>query len=186
MARPQVSKDTVRVDGLADLRRELKRLGGTNFTNELKQANYDVASLVAERGKRAGRATGRKNVARAANTLRPMKQAAKAVVAMGSKDTPWAHAAEFGTKHNVPRHVQPRTVTTFRAGGAGGGETRTERTTRGGTVLGWNQHAPWRGNGEQAGYFLWPTIRESADEIREQYEDALLKMTGKAFPHRTR
>lgn len=42
------------------------------------------------------------------------------------------------------------------------------------------QFSPWRGNGEGAGYFLWPTVRENADETMERYGDALVKAVDRA------
>lgn len=33
---------------------------------------------------------------------------------------------------------------------------------------------PWRGNGSDSGYFVWPTIRDMEDETREAYADALM------------
>jgi hypothetical protein len=35
------------------------------------------------------------------------------------------------------------------------------------------QFKPWRGNGSDAGYFLYPTIRRDADKIEGEYTDAL-------------
>ena len=35
------------------------------------------------------------------------------------------------------------------------------------------QFRPWRGNGPDAGYFLYPTIRENAEQIEGQYREAL-------------
>lgn len=45
------------------------------------------------------------------------------------------------------------------------------------------QFKPWRGSGASAGYFVYPTIRENADEIVEAYSegmDELLKRVGLA------
>lgn len=38
-----------------------------------------------------------------------------------------------------------------------------------------SQFLPWRGNGDAAGYFLWPTVREMSSDMQERYGDALLK-----------
>lgn len=46
----------------------------------------------------------------------------------------------------------------------GGGRRRTTR-----------QFAPWRGNGEGAGYFLFPTVRDMEDEVLERYGDAVMR-----------
>ncbi|NUO35887.1 MAG: hypothetical protein HOQ45_02405 [Nocardioidaceae bacterium] len=35
------------------------------------------------------------------------------------------------------------------------------------------QFKPWRGNGSDAGYFVYPMIRADADDITERYEAAL-------------
>lgn len=42
------------------------------------------------------------------------------------------------------------------------------------------QFSPWGGNGETAGYFLWPTIRDESDGIMERYGDALMEAVDKA------
>lgn len=42
------------------------------------------------------------------------------------------------------------------------------------------QFPPWRGNDSAAGYFLYPTIRDRADEIVETYDDAIRAMIRKA------
>ncbi len=35
------------------------------------------------------------------------------------------------------------------------------------------QFKPWRGSGEDAGYFLYPTIRDSQSQILDEYDKAL-------------
>jgi len=49
-------------------------------------------------------------------------------------------------------------------------------------MRGWNQFLPWRGIGENAGYAIFPTIRDKQDEIRQTYEDEVGVITSKAFP----
>lgn len=47
----------------------------------------------------------------------------------------------------------------------------------------YRQFDPWRGNGSDAGYFVYPAIRSSADEIEETYSehvDDLIKRAGLA------
>lgn len=48
--------------------------------------------------------------------------------------------------------------------------------------LGWNQFRPWRGVGPDAGYAIYPTIRQNQVQIREMYEDMVDKITREAFP----
>lgn len=37
------------------------------------------------------------------------------------------------------------------------------------------QFRPWRGSGSGAGYFLYPAVRELADDMQDRYGDALLR-----------
>lgn len=47
----------------------------------------------------------------------------------------------------------------------------------------YKQFETWRGNGDDAGYFLWPTIREFRDEdFINQYAENVLSILKKAFP----
>lgn len=46
--------------------------------------------------------------------------------------------------------------------------------------LKYKQFQPWRGNDSDAGYFLYPTIRDKADEIVETYDDAMKTVIRKA------
>jgi hypothetical protein len=48
----------------------------------------------------------------------------------------------------------------------------------------YHQFKPWRGSGAGAGYFLWPTIRDSADEILATYERNLQPLYDRLFPDR--
>ncbi len=57
-----------------------------------------------------------------------------------------------------------------------------ERIRVTGRVVGWNQFRPWRGNGANAGYFIFPDIRAHEPEIVETYGDAIDKLTKRAFP----
>ena len=42
------------------------------------------------------------------------------------------------------------------------------------------QFQPWRGNGENAGYFVWPTIRKDAPRIEEKASEGLDRLIKKA------
>lgn len=44
------------------------------------------------------------------------------------------------------------------------------------------QFQPWRGRGEQAGYFLYPAIRDNSARIIEQFEQVIARATARAFP----
>ena len=51
---------------------------------------------------------------------------------------------------------------------------RGRRTTR--------QFQPWRGNGQSAGYALYPTIRGERDAIIQMHSEGVAKITARAFP----
>lgn len=46
----------------------------------------------------------------------------------------------------------------------------------------YRQFPPWRGNGQDAGYSLYPTIRERQDETLGEYVEALTEIARAAFP----
>ena len=62
--------DTVRVEGLDELRRELRRLDDKGLSDRLKDANHKVAEIVVRRAQQRAAALGRMQ-AKAAGTLRP-------------------------------------------------------------------------------------------------------------------
>lgn len=157
MARTVATGDTVRVEGLDELRRELRRLDDKGLSDRLKDANHKVAELVVRRAQQRAASLGRMQVA-AAGTLRPARQAARAVVTLGRASVPFALGAEFGAGRNI----------------------RTPGRNRG--RLGLNQFSPWRGSGSGAGYFLWPGIRDSGPEISETYYEEIDRITRDAFP----
>jgi hypothetical protein len=150
----RMKSGTVAVHGLDELRRELKKLDGNAATEALKDANYRVAELVVQAAQ--SRASTRMERAAMA-TLRPARQAARAQVTGGS-GIEFFGGAEFGAAQNQLRN-----------------------TSRG-VVRGWNQFKAWRGSGADAGYALYPGIRDSTERIVEVYGDEVMKITRDAFP----
>ena len=50
-------------------------------------------------------------------------------------------------------------------------------------ALQYPQFKPWKGNGPDAGYFLYPTIRGMQNEIRDTYLDLVVdKVAARAYP----
>lgn len=156
-SRPVTSADTVRVEGLDELRRELRRLDDAGLSDRLKDANQKAAEVVVRRARQRAAALGRMQQ-KAADTLRPARQAARAVVTLGRASVPFALGAEFGAGQDI--------VTA--------GRNRGRR--------GLNQFEPWRGRSRDAGYFLWPGIRDSTAEIVDAYGDEIERITSDAFP----
>lgn len=156
-SRPVTSADTVRVEGLDELRRELRRLDDAGLSDRLKDANYRAGEIVVRRARQRAAALGRMQQ-KAADTLRPARQAARAVVTLGRASVPFALGAEFGAGRGI----------------------RTPGRNRG--RVGLNQFLAWRGNSTGAGYFLWPAVRDSNDEIMATYGDEIERITSDAFP----
>jgi hypothetical protein len=50
----------------------------------------------------------------------------------------------------------------------------------------YRQFETWRGNGDDAGYFLWPTVRQFRDEeFLNDYAETVLGILKRAFPDRS-
>jgi hypothetical protein len=93
MARPKKA-GVVAVQGLDDLRRELRKLADAGLTDQLKDANKAVADLVVA-GAQSAASTRMER--RAASSLRSSRQAARAQVVGGSAKVPFFGGAEFGS-----------------------------------------------------------------------------------------
>lgn len=65
-----------------------------------------------------------------------------------------------------------------------GGKTPQGRAALGAEFgsLRYGQFMPWLGNGTDAGYFLWPSIRISADLVTKEYSDQFDRIARRAFP----
>lgn len=78
------------------------------------------------------------------------------------------------------------TAKKFRGMGAFGVDAATyaggRRAGQNIVMRGWNQFLPWRGIGENAGYAIFPTIRNNQENIRQMYEDEVGSITRRAFP----
>ena len=147
-----MADESVKVVGLKDLVRELKKLDDKGLTDGLKGVNFDVAQLVVNDAQ--GRASGAMD-SRAAATLKPGRQAARAVVSGGGKAAPFFFGSEFGAMQNQLRQTPRR------------------------QVRGWNQFEPWT---RTEGRWLYPAIRSSREKVIEMYGDAIEKITKQAFP----
>ncbi len=146
----------IEIRGLVDFQRALRELN-SKLPRELGTINKQVADFVVERAK--GRASSLGPLwSRAARSLSSARKQRVALVRLGGSRYPEALGAEFGAIRNIPR------------------------LTARGEVRGWNQFREWRGNGSDAGYFLYPTIRQDTPEIIEMYGDLLERLAREAFP----
>lgn len=128
----------VQVDGLAELNRTLRALGGREFQKEIREAGKEIAVDVA--GDAKGKALSLGGVAaHIAPSIAASAGVTSAGVALGGAAYPMAMGAEFG------------------------GQRRP--TTQ--------QFKPWRGSGSDAGYFVYPAIRDNSSSIEERFGKAL-------------
>ena len=163
MAKALRSEDTVKVQGLDKFRRELKKIeesGGADGIALLKEANYRVASMVVEKAQARASSIGPMQ-AKAAASLKPGRQQARAVVSGGGARVPFFYGAEFGAYRGL---------------------RRTARDS-GRSFIGHNQFLPWKkpGNGN-TGYFLFPTMKAETQNIIDMYGKELDKIAKDAFP----
>jgi len=196
---PIVSSDTVGVVGLNSLRRELRKLDNAGLIDKLKDANFQVASdVVAWSRMRAARLGGME--AKAAESLKAGKNQRRAEISFGGRSYEFAAGAVFGAyqdkvrlrKNNTGKkpsrayivrenNDQAIAKATKRIEAQKNSRTGAQVRVTGKTI-GWNQFRPWRGNGENAGYFIFPDIRAHQADIVDKYGDAIQKIVGEAFP----
>lgn len=149
--------ERILVPGLDELRKALKELGDVEGTKEFKLAGWRAATEVVIPGAQSRASTPLQQAAAA--TLAAAKVATGGGVRFGA-GFPAAMGAEFGAAQNQLRNTQR------------------------GPVRGWNQFPPWRGSAGDAGYFLWPTIREEQERIVEVIDESLEPLFARVFPER--
>lgn len=162
MARAKVAGGHVDVRGLPALQRELRAID-KDLPKQLADANQRVARFIVDRATRKAKGIGALQ-ARAARSLAAARQQRVAAIRFGGARHPEAMGAEFGAYRNI-----------LRASGRRDGKGRQVM------VRGWNQFRPWRGNSTGAGYFLWPTIRDSNDEVIDIYGREIDQLLARVF-----
>lgn len=144
---------TIQVEGLGALSKALADFG-PEVRKELRKANYEVADDVADEAQ--GRALSVGGVAaHVAPTIKASAGLKSAGVALQGDA---AAGAEFGANRDG------------------------QRKRSSGTYIGYRQFKPWRGAGSNAGYFLYPTIRDNADQIKDTYQRDIDRLTARLFP----
>jgi hypothetical protein len=154
------STDVVGVVGLAELRRRLKAIDDS-LDDIITVANKKTADMVRAKAEAKAGSLGRPGAVRSAATMKVTQSPKFASLRLGNKATPGALGEEFGAYRNIVRPTRRRKQT---------------------TMLGWNQFQGWRGSGQGAGYYFWPTVRDNADEIRQVHEAELQRLLNLHFP----
>lgn len=164
----KIRSRAIAVIGLRDFQRELKKViteGGQTGEALLKDANWRVAQYVVEKAQARAATVGRMQ-AKAAEGMKASRTGNRAQLSVNiDKNSPFFYGAEFGAKPDILRSERRA------AGWAGPGRYR-----------GYRQFLPWRGNKGEVGYFLFPTLREESDNIREMYGKELDQIMKAVFP----
>lgn len=162
------SGDRVVVAGLSDFRRALKQLGDKELSDDLKAANRQAAQIVVDKARPSmaaeGGIAGRVAATMKAGNVQSRGQLSVGAVATrrGGKLLPLG--VEFGAVRGIDRVVQRRGQPVV--------------------MKGWNQFPAWRGNGADAGYHIFPALRQQNERIMQQYGEELERLYAKAFPDR--
>jgi hypothetical protein len=149
-------REAVKIVGLRETQKALQELQGTG--KALREVNLGVAEMVAERARELARSQGGV-IAKAADAIKAGAEQTRAFVKITANARfPFALGAEFGAGRDLPRR----------------------RTS--GTYVGYRQFEPWRGNKQDAGYALYPTIRRNNTAIVNAYDERIGQLLEHAFP----
>lgn len=160
---------TYEIRGLKDFQEAL-RLVGDQYPDQIKDANTWIAQEVVKRARRRGQTWGG-SVAKGTRSMRASVSAKNAAILGGSTGSKTDREVFYGAEFGILRMTQGRKL-------PGGG--RGPRKRKGGFQR-WrgNQFQGWEGG---PGYFLFPTIREDADDLIREYERRLVDLEREAFP----
>jgi hypothetical protein len=149
----------VRVEGLKELQAALRR-ADPKLPRELTKAHKEVSRTVVEEARKEMGSQPVPKAAEAAAGLVPRAGQKWAGVALAG-DNPYVRAVEFGALTHV---VYGRRVLA----------SQMKRRV----------YRPWKGNQEDAGYALYPTIRRlvESEKFFDPYLDALNQTYREAFP----
>jgi hypothetical protein len=146
----------VQINGLKALQADLRALDKT-LPRELRKVNLSVAQFIAERAKAVSTGLGGQH-AKVADVIKAVaEQRSAAVKITATEAVPYALGAEFGAGHN------------------------SARQRKSGTYLGYNALPSWRGNSTDAGYSVYPTVRDSGEDIAAAYEQRLTELLAQVF-----
>lgn len=111
-----------------------------------------------------------------------LKEASKKVATFVANDARSAAYSIGGVAAHVAPSIKPVASIAGSAGVSIGG---TAYPMAGGAEFGsikYKQFQPWRGNGSDAGYFLYPAIRQDVDRITNEFAAAIDDIIRKRFP----
>lgn len=110
-----------------------------------------------------------------------LREASKRVATFVANDARSAALSIGG----VAAHVAPSIKPVGGVSGAGVAMGGSSYPMAGGAEFGsmrYRQFKPWRGNSSDAGYFLYPAIRQDADRIQTEFTEAIDDIIKRRFP----
>lgn len=173
---------TAKLIGYREWVNDLRRIN-PEVAKEVKRNNKDLAKLVKQRAIAEAATDREKKVAKSLKVTATLVSGRITIAPTAALSD--AFGREFGAKHDIHRGVKGWWVR----------KVDLEDPKPG--MRGWNQFAPWRGNqweqpsgddmgGPPAGvgYFLWPAIRKSRQDISDAYEKGVMLAIerSRAFP----
>lgn len=176
------------------------------WIKELAEVNFRVADFIVKLAKPRLKGLGGKGF-RAAETLNAQRSKNGARLSLGGKKAPFAEGVEFGAHRNLRRIIKntrgrativrdeeniDRVIGRVEQQSIEIGSRKNSKKafrSRGSeqvkavkVIRGWNQFEKWLGNGSNAGYALFPTMRENREEVIKMYETEIAQLTRQAFP----
>lgn len=169
----QISR--VYVEGLNDLRKELRQ-ADRKLPRELGKANKKAADIVAQEAKRnapEGPHEGGDQIIPIKRSIKALRRAKAAQVAIGGPATPHAQVYEYGG--TIPRRgFAGVTASEKRKGRIVEGKRRGRDIRKRRVKVAVTQI--------EAQPYLWPAIRAKRGEVRDAYGDLLDALMRRAFP----
>jgi hypothetical protein len=164
------------IRGLRDFQKELRRAGGPALAKTLAKAHKAISIEVVKRSQRVAQRTYRPS-SRISQAITARGSQRKASIALSPFKDARIFAAEFGYDWQKVGWRRPanRPVIQRHAG-----------------TLGYPTFGPWRGNqwqgtsgpGAGVGYAVFPTIRNSTNDILASYLDYIEGAFARAYPER--
>lgn len=138
----------VKIEGLKELRRDLKKMDGA-LPKEIARINRQVVRAIAvPDAKRRAAARSNPRVGRKVlDSIKGTGSQTRAQIVGGGARVPWFKGMEFGSN-------------------------QVRRTARGGHTTQFPTRSPKRGRGLE-GYFLYPAVYNNFPRIRDAYQDML-------------
>lgn len=144
-------------DGLRAMLRGLPKEANVQLREEAFQLTEDIAAQAADSGDRLGGIA-----AIAASSLSGRRDREPTIKYGNSKKLPVYGRTPWGGYTERSRKGPQQTIGAIIFGAEFGSKR-------------FRQFRPWTGNDTQAGYFLYPTIRDMSDEMQSRYWEAVMR-----------